>query len=158
MLGCGTHLTKLDAPKCTVSLSGKNVNQKVHKDQNIVESPPILSSFPRACGLTARRRWPLPRRPSWSRATGAGRATCPSSLTPGTQFNRNKWLEFRLENGLRFHFDSVTCLNYPFLNIFLVCGISSQISSDYSSQNSRQTFSIELGPRLPCAGRAGTLS
>ena len=31
-------------------------------------------------------------------------------------------LSFGLKNGLRFHFDSKTCLNYPFLNIFLVWG------------------------------------
>ena len=29
-------------------------------------------------------------------------------------------LSFGLKNGLRFRFDSETCLNYPFLNIFLV--------------------------------------
>ena len=27
---------------------------------------------------------------------------------------------FGLKNGLRFRFDSETCLNYPFLNVFLV--------------------------------------
>ena len=49
-------------------------------------------------------------------------------------------LSFGLKNGLRFHFDSETCLNYPFLNIFLVWGISSQNSGDFSSQNSSQNF------------------
>ena len=29
-------------------------------------------------------------------------------------------LSFGLKNGLRFHFDSETCLNYKFLNIFSV--------------------------------------
>ena len=29
-------------------------------------------------------------------------------------------LSFGLKNGLRFHFDSETCLNYPILNIFFV--------------------------------------
>ena len=38
---------------------------------------------------------------------------------PGTQFNRNFsgssfGLKNLVKNGLRFHFDSVTCLNYPF--------------------------------------------
>ena len=41
---------------------------------------------------------------------------------------------------MRFHFDSATCLNYPFLNIFLVQGILSQNSRDFSSQNSSQNF------------------
>ena len=45
-------------------------------------------------------------------------------------------LSFGLKNGLRFHFDSETCLNYPFLKIFLVKGISSQNSSGFSSRNS----------------------
>ena len=39
--------------------------------------------------------------------------------TPGTQFNRNIFgLSFGLKNRLRFHFDSETCLNYSFMNIF----------------------------------------
>ena len=41
----------------------------------------------------------------------------------GTQFNRNIFgLNFGLKSGLRrgSSFDSATCLNYPFLNIFLV--------------------------------------
>ena len=39
----------------------------------------------------------------------------------GRQFNSKKYgLSFGLKNGLRFSFDSVTCLNYPFLNMFLV--------------------------------------
>ena len=29
-------------------------------------------------------------------------------------------LSFGMKNGLRFHFDSETCLNYLFLNIFVV--------------------------------------
>ena len=29
-------------------------------------------------------------------------------------------LSFGLKNGLRFHFDSETCSNYPFLSIFLL--------------------------------------
>ena len=37
----------------------------------------------------------------------------------GTQFNRNIFgLSFGLKNRLRFHFDSETCLNYSFMNIF----------------------------------------
>ena len=44
-------------------------------------------------------------------------------------------------------FDSETCLNYQFLNIFLVWGMSSQNSSDFWSGNSSQILSIELGPR-----------
>ena len=48
------------------------------------------------------------------------------------EFNRNYiCLIFGLKNGLRFHFDSETCLNDPFLNIFLVWGILSQNSSDF---------------------------
>ena len=41
----------------------------------------------------------------------------------GTQFNRNIFgLSFGLKSGLRRDstFDYATCLNYPFLNIFLV--------------------------------------
>ena len=39
----------------------------------------------------------------------------------GWQFNRNKFgLSFGSKNGLRFHFDSVVSLNYPFYNISLV--------------------------------------
>ena len=76
------------------------------------------------------------------------RAACLSRLTAGRRFNRKQiWLGFKKE--LRFHFDSETCLNYPNLNIFLVLGISSQNSSDLSSQNSSQNFSIELGSRVP---------
>ena len=41
----------------------------------------------------------------------------------GDQTNRNNFgLSFGLKKGLRFHFDSDTCLNYPFLNIFLSVG------------------------------------
>ena len=51
---------------------------------------------------------------------------------PGWQFNRNiNGLSFGLKNGSRFHFDSVTCLIYPFLNFLLVWGISSQTSSGF---------------------------
>ena len=40
---------------------------------------------------------------------------------PGRQFNRNIFgSSFSLKNHLRFHFDSVTCLNYPFLNFLSV--------------------------------------
>ena len=39
----------------------------------------------------------------------------------GRQFSRKNFgLSFGLKNGLRSRFDSETCLNYPFLNIFLV--------------------------------------
>ena len=41
-------------------------------------------------------------------------------------------MSFGLKNGLRFHFDSVTCLNYPFANFSLLQGISSQNSSGFS--------------------------
>ena len=55
----------------------------------------------------------------------------------GTQFNRNIFgLSFGLKNGLRFRFDSAKCLNYTFLNVFLVSEISSQNSIGFSSQNS----------------------
>ena len=41
--------------------------------------------------------------------------------TTGRRFNRTNFgLSFGLKNGLRFRFDSETCPNYPFLNIFLV--------------------------------------
>ena len=56
---------------------------------------------------------------------------------------------FGLKNRLRFRFASETCLNYPFLNIVLVWGISSQNSSDFSSQNSSQNVSIESRPQGP---------
>ena len=40
---------------------------------------------------------------------------------PGRRFSSKKiLLKFWLENGLRFHFDSETCMNCPFLNIFSV--------------------------------------
>ena len=40
---------------------------------------------------------------------------------PGIQFNRNIFCwSFCLKNRLRFHFDSETCLNNPFLNVFFV--------------------------------------
>ena len=39
----------------------------------------------------------------------------------GTRFNRKCFgLSFGLKSGLRFHFDSDTCLNYQFLNFFFV--------------------------------------
>ena len=45
----------------------------------------------------------------------------PPLVSSGRRFNRNIFgLSFGLKNGLRFHFDSETCLNYPFLKIFLV--------------------------------------
>ena len=34
----------------------------------------------------------------------------------GWQFKKKNWLEFGLKNVLRFHFNSVTCLNCPFFN------------------------------------------
>ena len=42
--------------------------------------------------------------------------------TTGKRFNRKTifGLSFGLKNGWRFHFNSETCLNYPFLNIFSV--------------------------------------
>ena len=52
-----------------------------------------------------------------------------------------------MKNRLRFHFDSETCLNYPFLNIFLVQGISSQNSSGFYSRNqSRKLFLLNWVP------------
>ena len=57
---------------------------------------------------------------------------------------------------MRFHFDSEK--DYPFLNIFLVEGISSQNSSGFSSQNSSQNCAIELFPRLNVAETAEVLS
>ena len=62
---------------------------------------------------------------------GANTTTAPASTgsifggggAPGTQFNRNIFvLSFGLKNGLRFNFDSETCLNYPFLNVFYSVG------------------------------------
>ena len=53
---------------------------------------------------------------------------------PGRRFNRKTFgLSFGLKNGLRFHFDSETCLNSLFLNTFSVYGISRKNSSDFSS-------------------------
>ena len=54
---------------------------------------------------------------------------------PGWQFNTKL---FGLKNSFRFHFYSVTCLNYPFENFLLVYGISSQNLSGFSSYNSSQ--------------------
>ena len=48
-------------------------------------------------------------------------STVEEHTSSGRQFNRKHFgLSFGSKNGLRFHFDSETCLNYPFLNIFLV--------------------------------------
>ena len=67
----------------------------------------------------------------------------------GMRFNRQKFgLRFGLKNGVRFRFDSETCLNYPFLSILLVCGITRKNSSCFSSQNSSYNFSIELVPSI----------
>ena len=41
-------------------------------------------------------------------------------LEGAIQWKKNFGLNFGLKNGLRFHFDSETCLNYPFMNNFLV--------------------------------------
>ena len=50
----------------------------------------------------------------------------------GGQFNRKFFsLNCGLKNGLRFHFDSERCLNYPFLNICFVLGISSRNSGGF---------------------------
>ena len=55
------------------------------------------------------------------RPTDAGGGQLHVHLRAGMQFNRKTiGLSFGLKNGLRFRFDSETCLNYPFLNIFLV--------------------------------------
>ena len=57
------------------------------------------------------------------RRAGAARLPRPLSLRnyPGRRFNRNFFcLSFGLKNCFKFHFDSETCLNYLFLNIFLV--------------------------------------
>ena len=60
---------------------------------------------------------------------------------PGGQFNRNIFgFSFGLKNRLRFRFDSETCLNYPFMNIFLVQGVSSQNSICFSSQKLKPKF------------------
>ena len=62
----------------------------------------------------------------WRRRRRAARGRAASSAPtrsprPGWQFNRNNFgLSFGLKNSLRFHFDSLTCLNYPFFNFFLV--------------------------------------
>ena len=52
---------------------------------------------------------------------GKGDGAARDHEDPGWQFNRIKFgYSFVLKNGLRFHFDSVTCLNYPFFNFFSV--------------------------------------
>ena len=43
-----------------------------------------------------------------------------TSKTKGGNSIEFFWLEFWLENGLRFHFDSVTCLNDSFFSFLLV--------------------------------------
>ena len=59
-------------------------------------------------------------------ASASSEATAVRPLAPlvevtGWKFNKKKFgLSFGLKNGLRFHFDSVTCLNYPLMNYFLV--------------------------------------
>ena len=58
----------------------------------------------------------------------------------------SKRKHFGLKNGLRFHFDSETCLNYQFLNIFLLEGISSQNSSHFEAETQAKIVSIELPP------------
>ena len=58
-------------------------------------------------------------------------------VAAGTRFNRHSYgLSLTYKIGLRFHFYSDTCINYQFLSLFLVKVISSQNSSDFSSQNS----------------------
>ena len=62
----------------------------------------------------------------------------------GTQFNRKNFRSsFGLKNGLRSHFHSATCLNYPILNVFLMyCRvISNQNSSGFLNRNTSQNFS-----------------
>ena len=56
---------------------------------------------------------------------------CPKETNDtGRRFNRQLFgWSFGLKKGLRFRFYSETCLNYQFLNSFLVKGISSQNSS-----------------------------
>ena len=50
-----------------------------------------------------------------------GHAVLDGDGPAGRQFNRNNFsFSFALKNGLIFHFDSVTCRNYPFLNFSLV--------------------------------------
>ena len=50
-------------------------------------------------------------------------AVAAASHRTGGQFNRLIFgLSFCLKNGLRFRFDSETCLNYPFLEHFLSVG------------------------------------
>ena len=62
-----------------------------------------------------------PRRPQLAHRGKDGGGGDDDGGAAGRQFNRNFFgLSFGLKNGLRFHFDSETCLNYPFLNIFLV--------------------------------------
>ena len=45
-----------------------------------------------------------------------------STYLGGNSIEKNVGLSFGLKNGLRFHFDSKTCLNYPFSNIFFSVG------------------------------------
>ena len=76
--------------------------------------------------------------------------TWPATWWPsGARFNwKHFGLSFGLKNSLRFHFSSVTCLNYQFLNFFLsVWGISSQYSSVFLSKDSTQPFSNLMGPQ-----------
>ena len=51
---------------------------------------------------------------------GPGRPLAP--LPPGWKFNRKFGLRFGLKNGLRFSFDSVICLNYPFFELVFSVG------------------------------------
>ena len=123
----GTKFTKPGArilvEPCTVStLSGEDCNPILNLQDVFIlrlprERPPLCDQGP-------------------ARRPGAGAVDLHGRRPAGTHFNRSNFgLNFGLKNGLRFHFDSESCLNHPFLNIFLYYGISSQNSSGFSSQN-----------------------
>ena len=67
----------------------------------------------------------------------------------GGQTNRNNFgLSFGLKKGLRFHFYSGTCLNYTFLNIFLVQGnLKPKLRGFFKPKTQANTFLLNLGSR-----------
>ena len=124
---------------CTHTLTGtlKTAGQRL-REMYITKVPSVSlnPSWSHCCWLHWNSSW---RRRTASSSCRTGCRSCRRGWwrRSGRRFNRKHFgLSFDLKNGLRFRFDSARCLNYPFLNIFLVLGISSQNSSDFSSQTS----------------------
>ena len=70
----------------------------------------------------------------------------------GWQFNRKIIdLSFSSKNGLRVHFDSVSCLNYQILNIFLVERIAIQIQINCRAATQANVFLLDWVPGVGAA-------